>query len=61
MTLLEYRLAAALLRRMQQRSLISKEQYLCACTFFEEEQIGEKPNGTDSKVKRTAENGQISL
>ena len=61
MTTLEYRLAAALLRRMWQRSLVSKEQYLCACTFFEEEQIREKQDGTNSKVKRTAAHGEISL
>ncbi len=44
---LEYLLAAALIARMQQRSLISKEQYLCACTFLEEEYAREKQNGTD--------------
>lgn len=44
---LEYRLAAALTTRMQQRSLISKEQYLCACAFLEEEYAREKQNGAD--------------
>lgn len=44
---LEYRLAAALLERMRQRSLVSKEQYLCACAFLEEEHAREKRNGAD--------------
>lgn len=47
MKLLEYRLAAALIVRMQQRSLISKEQYLGACTFLEEESAREERNGAD--------------
>lgn len=61
MTPLEYRLAAALLRRMQERNLVSKEQYLYACTFFEEEQMRGEQDGTNSKVKRTASYGEISV
>lgn len=41
MTALEYRLAAALIRRMWQRGMISEEQYLCAYTFLDQEQAKE--------------------
>ncbi len=61
MTWLEYRLADALIRRMWQRSLVSEEQYLCVCTFLEQEQAKEKQNETNSNVKRTDAYGKISL
>ncbi len=61
MTSLEYRLSAALIKRMQQRNLLSREQYLCACTFLAKEQMREKRDGTDSKTKRTTAHGEIDL
>lgn len=61
MLALEYQLATALIKRMCDRNLVSKEQYLYICTFLEEMYAREPQNGTDSQTQRTTSHGEKYL
>ncbi len=61
MTGLEYRLADALLKRVWQRGLLSKEQYILACSCLKKTKMGGDTHGTHTKTSGTNAYGEIYL